>query len=115
MLMRLLGCSVLGVISAELTFYYVSIAGKRWSQEEEEEVVSLLSRSPESIMILRIRRRLTVPTLYLSAPKIRTQSGPFYRDFLRFVTTALVLITQSYAIYTSIASRIHPGTHVMGG
>lgn len=51
-----------------------------------------------------------MPTLYLSAPKVRTQGGPFYRDFYTILQNR---IGPDYAIHPSIASQIHPGTHVV--
>jgi hypothetical protein len=48
--------------------------------------------------------------LYLSAPKVRTHDGPFYRDFSTILHNR---IGPDYAIYANIASQIHPGTHVV--
>ena len=49
-------------------------------------------------------------TLYLSAPKIRTQAGPFYRDFHTILQNR---VGPDYAIYANIAAQIHPGVHVV--
>ena len=49
-------------------------------------------------------------TLYLSAPKARTQGGPFYRDFYTILENR---VGPDYAIYANIAAQIHPGTHVV--
>jgi hypothetical protein len=49
-------------------------------------------------------------TLYLSAPKARTQIGPFYRDFYTILQNR---IGPDYAIYANIAAQIHPGIHVV--
>jgi hypothetical protein len=49
-------------------------------------------------------------TLYLSAPKVRTQSGAYYRDFSTILHKR---VGPDYAIYAGIASQIGPGTHVV--
>jgi|SRR2546428_641789 len=49
-------------------------------------------------------------TLYLSAPKARTQAGPFYRDFYTILQNR---VGPDYAIYANIASQIHSGIHVV--
>lgn len=51
-----------------------------------------------------------MPTLYLSAPKIRTQAGPFYRDFYTILQNH---VGPDYAIYGNIAAQIHAGMHVV--
>jgi len=51
-----------------------------------------------------------MPTLYLSAPRARTQGGPFYKDFSTILKNR---IGPDYAIYASIAAQIRPGTHVV--
>jgi hypothetical protein len=51
-----------------------------------------------------------MPTLYLSAPKIRTQAGAFYRDFYTILQNH---VGPDYAIYANIAAQIHPGMHVV--
>jgi hypothetical protein len=51
-----------------------------------------------------------VPTLYLSAPKARTQGGPFYKDFSKILKDR---VGPDYAIYSGIAAQIRPGTPVV--
>jgi hypothetical protein len=51
-----------------------------------------------------------MPTLYLSAPKIRAQAGPFYRDFYTILQNR---VGPDYAIHTQIAAQIRPGIHVV--
>jgi hypothetical protein len=52
----------------------------------------------------------TMATLYLSAPKARTQIGPFYKDFHTILQNH---IGPDYGIYAHIAAQIHPGIHVV--
>jgi len=51
-----------------------------------------------------------MPTLFLSAPKVRTQVGPFYRDFYTILQNNT---GPDYAIYANIAAQICPGMHVV--
>jgi hypothetical protein len=48
-----------------------------------------------------------MPTLYLSAPKVRTQvGGGYYRDFYTILQNC---IGPDYAIYANIRAQLHPG------
>ena len=52
-----------------------------------------------------------MPTLYLSAPKMRRESGgSYYRDFFTILQSR---IGPDYAIYAKIVSQIVPGIRVV--
>jgi hypothetical protein len=51
-----------------------------------------------------------MPTLYLSAPKIKTKQGTgFYRTFDTILSTK---IGPDYAIYTNLIGQVQPGMSV---
>jgi hypothetical protein len=51
-----------------------------------------------------------MPTLYLSAPKARTQDGAFYRNFAKILHDR---VGPDYAIGENLAAQIHAGTRVV--
>ena len=52
-----------------------------------------------------------MPTLYLSAPKARTQPGiGFYKDFYWILQHRL---GPDYAIYAGISAQLHPGVRAV--
>ncbi len=58
----------------------------------------------------RVPEDYSMPTLYLSAPKVRTQIGPYYKDFYTILRDR---VGPDYAIHDGIALRLHAGTHVV--